>query len=934
MRKTLFALTLGLTLGVTVASAATVSTFDSLITTNRNATSTFKGNVNVTGTTTLATTTSPYINGVIVVDGVQFPRTNIGINNALALCSSYGGGEVYAPSGVYSFAAQVTMRSHCSLKGAGTSTIFFLSNEARTNLFYGVDVHNITMSDFTIDGNKYNQTYAPGGTNANGIFLDSENATTSNILIERVTIRNMKNNAVFAGRGMLGTPTVYAAVDGLIVRDSVLKDSGTTDLDPGTYGRGFQISRGVSNVTLENNVITGHLGVGIESGGQNYDGTTNKNVKILNNYIKNNPVYGIDLGGQESCIVRDNLITNDLSAASSSYGIFLESVPPATTGCTIEGNTVSYQDIYSIYIAGDNRFVTIEGNHSSNVVNSGLTGAFHIAANMPATIVNNDIVGANDGSFVSGIGIIGVGQTLVGGNITNNVIRNTYRGIDVANASTTKIRGNTVQDQTLAVGAGIRLQSATDIFVDASNSLTGTYTRFVDTATSTIAFLTNRNLFTGIYSFFFNRNVGIGTTTPLANLSIHANAGDTNTTLFAIASSTASATTTLFAVTNIGSIQQLGGASSSLSNGVDISTGCFSISGACISGATGSSYGEAWQFFNSKAWLAPSTTVGIMVLSSSTIGNGATGLTIFGGATTTGFMAVGTTTSVAPLTVSANASTPVNLNSSLGLFVNRYGATTGAFGVGFPNGLTTLSTQNDMVFATGLSSFGNTTSNVERMRLSTTGRLGIATTTPGTTLGVTGKGIFTDEVTARFFTATSTTVASTFSNVGIASTTPWRNLGITGTVAINGLTAAAGTPNSLCINATTHELVENAALTCTVSSARFKNTMEELDIPAAQILLDLKPTSFFYNDRPDRQRWGFIAEDLSATDPHLSEYDADGRPNSIDFPALFAVIVGTIQDMLHHQDETDARLEVLEGKIAALEARNSTLQLQANMCAL
>ncbi|MDD2935014.1 MAG: tail fiber domain-containing protein, partial [Candidatus Pacebacteria bacterium] len=49
-------------------------------------------------------------------------------------------------------------------------------------------------------------------------------------------------------------------------------------------------------------------------------------------------------------------------------------------------------------------------------------------------------------------------------------------------------------------------------------------------------------------------NVGIGTTTPFAKLSIHANNGETNTTLFNIASSTASATTSLFAVLNNGNV--------------------------------------------------------------------------------------------------------------------------------------------------------------------------------------------------------------------------------------------------------------------------------------------------------------------------------------------------------------------------------------------
>jgi len=48
--------------------------------------------------------------------------------------------------------------------------------------------------------------------------------------------------------------------------------------------------------------------------------------------------------------------------------------------------------------------------------------------------------------------------------------------------------------------------------------------------------------------------MGIGTSSPYAKLSIHANNGETNTTLFSIASSTASATTSLFTVLNNGNV--------------------------------------------------------------------------------------------------------------------------------------------------------------------------------------------------------------------------------------------------------------------------------------------------------------------------------------------------------------------------------------------
>jgi hypothetical protein len=50
-------------------------------------------------------------------------------------------------------------------------------------------------------------------------------------------------------------------------------------------------------------------------------------------------------------------------------------------------------------------------------------------------------------------------------------------------------------------------------------------------------------------------NVGLGSTTPMAKLSVQANAFDTNQTLFAIGSSTLNSTTTLFSISNTGAIQ-------------------------------------------------------------------------------------------------------------------------------------------------------------------------------------------------------------------------------------------------------------------------------------------------------------------------------------------------------------------------------------------
>lgn len=102
---------------------------------------------------------------------------------------------------------------------------------------------------------------------------------------------------------------------------------------------------------------------------------------------------------------------------------------------------------------------------------------------------------------------------------------------------------------------------------------------------------------------------GLGTTTPFAKLSLHALDGETNASLFAIASSTASATTTLFSISNTGILTSSASATSTFAagiqttylnvtgtsatstfaNGINLSGGCFAVNGTCVGGGGGSS---------------------------------------------------------------------------------------------------------------------------------------------------------------------------------------------------------------------------------------------------------------------------------------------------------------------------------------------------------
>jgi len=111
-------------------------------------------------------------------------------------------------------------------------------------------------------------------------------------------------------------------------------------------------------------------------------------------------------------------------------------------------------------------------------------------------------------------------------------------------------------------------------------------------------------------------------------------------------------------------------------------------------------------------------------------------------------------------------------------------------------------------------------------------------------------------------------------------------------------TTAAGTPNSICQNATTGEITVNAALTCTVSDEEQKNGFKSLELDALKILSKITPAQFYYKDNLNRLRYGFGAQSLQEIDPRLADgYDSQGIARSIDIPALIALNTKGIQEL-------------------------------------
>lgn len=126
------------------------------------------------------------------------------------------------------------------------------------------------------------------------------------------------------------------------------------------------------------------------------------------------------------------------------------------------------------------------------------------------------------------------------------------------------------------------------------------------------------------------------------------------------------------------------------------------------------------------------------------------------------------------------------------------------------------------------------------------------------------------------------------------------------------LTAAAGTPNTVCINAATKEITENAATDCTVSSARFKTNIQPIDgVYATRSVMAMQGVSFTMRDG-GRRALGVIAEKMDSIDARLTFKSADGRVNSYDQSGTIALLIATVQQQQHAIAQLQRQVDALQ----------------------
>lgn len=373
-------------------------------------------------------------------------------------------------------------------------------------------------------------------------------------------------------------------------------------------------------------------------------------------------------------------------------------------------------------------------------------------------------------------------------------------------------------------------------------------------------------------------------------------------------------------------------------------TQCLHTTGNGVVAGTGSDCGSSstftypFSYFNNTGTSTP-----VLLFASTTIGNGngASGLTIFGNATTTGTsyhignVGIGTTSPYAPLsvvgaggvvadhyiatsttnqsyivggltvgdaTLSRNTYQLVSIGTNnttgigdLGIMGDANLGTTDGNTIGFQHSQAN-STNGALQTTAGWDFIGdshtsgaqstsiafatrNAGSYGERLRLNFNGKIGVASSTPYAFFSVNPTAAATLGG-AEFVVGSSTAthlVVLNNGNAGVGTTSPWRKWSVAGTQAYTGLTSSSG-GNAICINATTNDVENAGTQNCTISSIRFKQNVQPLSgNTALSILKDIDGYSYDY-------KTGYYSpEDSPKGYGPVAEYVAKTHPELVDY---------------------------------------------------
>jgi Chaperone of endosialidase len=298
-------------------------------------------------------------------------------------------------------------------------------------------------------------------------------------------------------------------------------------------------------------------------------------------------------------------------------------------------------------------------------------------------------------------------------------------------------------------------------------------------------------------------------------------------------------------------------------------------------------------------------------------------------------------------------------NTALGLFSLRIN-TTGSFNTATGAGTLLSNTGSDNT-ATGAGALLSNTSGVSN---TATGESALFSNTTGTNNTADGSGALLKNTTGTDNTALGLDALfnNTTGNTNMAIGNSALNSNTTGSdntvIGFNSGFAVTTANNVICIGArVTGANVSNTCyigsifgqtssagtavfinsdgkLGTTTSSKRFKEGIKPMD-KTSESLFSLKPVSFRYKKEIDPERtpqFGLVAEDVEKVNPDLVVRDKDGKPYSVRYDQVNAMLLNEFLKAHRRMEEQDKRIEELTAQVKqqASQIQKVSAQLEAS----
>ncbi len=866
-----------------------------------------------------ATSTISNLNGVLVVDGVKYAKTGAGIQQALNECANTSScSKVFLTSGTHPVSTTILVPSSITLEGSGYDTLLYLNDNVDesiiTNNATTTGNSNIQIRNIRFDGNDANQTdqidlisfrYISDSVIENNWV---ENSKWSHIAIEGGTRVIVRKNYITGGNGhgvvfsrIPGEPvgTIDSVVESNVIHN-VGVDGGITFAVSPVYAYGVYLYTGSQKNIVTNNIITDVNGFGITLSLLGGTGASTTDNIVSDNQIKN--------AGMINTGTRDH------------SGIYLGSV---------ERNTIINNDIASSSVYGINLVNSVENRVENNKIYSNQQDGILSTNSNYSSILNNRIY--NNGQLTPNTySAIRLGHTGAGRNSGYNVIRGNYiydnqivktqkHGIRETNTSAAPNQESNYNDISFNY-----IKDTLDVALVSSG---------VNNQVIANTGATTTGMLIGV-----GTNVGIGTTSPYARLSVtNSESSDSF-----VVEDQSSSDTSRFVIDNSGNV------------GIQMQTPLeeFHVNGQAIIGDTASGV------YLGNVTAALSSSASVLVGRSNGAGSG-----IFATAGHLILQPRGSATlrDIYFLDGGGAENMVIKDGGAVGIGTSTPGTALGVTGAGVFTGQVT-GTAFSATSTTATSTFlGGLVSDTDSLVVDySSGNVGIGDTSPENKLNVIGSiaaretddgnlgvRLLVDAASgavniyrvgglqhnisgdgATVFNETGIDrdtriegdndqnllfIDAGVDRVGVGTSSPASKLSVVGssyfagaiyatsTVTMTALTGATGGTNQdVCIN-TAGVLINETTGTCVVSSKRFKENIEPLNLSGLDLIRRLNTVS--YSPKSDdvadygNLQYGFIAEEVADIDPHLAKYGTDGLPRTLDDRALLAVAFKAIQEI-------------------------------------